>query len=92
MKRKTGQGNTNYRNGRAREYRTLNQLREDGFDIVFRSAGSHSKVDCVGINMMERKIRFIQCKPKSMSDQAKKKLEEELFWLNDKFDCSFEVM
>jgi len=82
----------NYRNGRAKEYRILKNLKQDGFDIVFRSAGSHSPIDCIGIKMMEKKIKFFQSKPKSMSEKARKKLENELFWLNDQFECSFEVV
>jgi hypothetical protein len=38
-------GNKQYVSGRAREYRIMEALRKEGFEIVARSAGSHSEVD-----------------------------------------------
>jgi len=84
--------NKNYTKGRAKEYRTMEKLRKAGCEVVLRSAGSHSKVDVIGINLKELKVRFIQCKPEKMSDNAKQKLVDELGELNNEFMCSFEVV
>ena len=81
--------NRNYVKGRNKEYKICNSLRDEGF-IAFRSAGSHSPIDVVGIKPGE--IVFIQAKPDSMSDNAKKKLEESLAWLNGEFKVSFVVI
>jgi len=84
--------NVNYRRGRNKEYRICNQLKKDGFIISQRSAGSHSPVDVFAIHKKKKKILFVQAKPNSMSCAAKKKLEEELSWLNGKFDVEFKVV
>lgn len=83
--------NKNYKKGRAKEYRIMDKLRKD-FDIVARTAGSHSKVDIFLINKKKKEIIFIQSKPESMSDNKKKELEKELKWLNGKFKVSFKVV
>lgn len=82
----------NYQRGRAKEYRMISKLKKEGYDIAQRSAGSHSPIDVFAINKKEQKIKFIQLKPKSMSDNMKTKLEKEHDWLNDEYVCSFEVM
>lgn len=83
--------NKNYVSGRAKEYRIRNKFIKEGYDVVARTAGSHSKIDVFAINRKEKKIVLIQSKPKSMSNNKKKKLEEELKWLNDNFHVRFEV-
>jgi Holliday junction resolvase len=80
-----------YKNGRAKEYKTINQLKKEGNDIVFRSAGSHSPIDVIAINKLTKRITFIQCKPKSMSANKKKSLENDHDWLNDEFMAEFKV-
>jgi len=82
---------TNYINGRAREYRIMNKLKEKGW-VVCRTAGSHSPIDLIAINPKDIKIIFIQCKPKSMSNKAKERLEKEHAWLNNEFICNFKVV
>ena len=77
--------NRNYVNGRSREYRILKQLKDIGCDITFRSAGSHSAIDCVGIDVKKKVIYLFQSKPKSMSEKAKAKIQVELSPLNDEF-------
>ena len=84
--------NKNYVKGRAKEYRTMENLRKQGCEIVLRSAGSHSPIDVIGINLKELQVKCIQCKPKSMSKNAKDKLENEFKELNNEFMCSFEVI
>ena len=82
---------TNYTKGRAKEYRILDKLRLEGFEIVFRSAGSHSKIDCIGIHR-DGRIKLIQSKPKSMSDNKKKEIADDLSWLNRDFKVTVEVL
>lgn len=88
--------NKNYRNGRAREYRIMKKLKEDGWDIVFRSAGSHSKIDIVGIKKghdgIYPSIIFIQSKPKKFSKKKKAEIEDDLSWLNDEFMGEFRLL
>lgn len=84
--------NKNYIKGRRKEYKTIDQLRKIGCEVVFRSAGSHSAVDVVGIDLLRRKVFFIQCKPESMSDDKKRGLEESLKLLNGDFTVSFAVI
>lgn len=82
---------TNYQNGANRERRFVNNLKNEGFDIAFRSAGSHSKIDVVAINKENKQIYFIQCKPKRMGKNAKGRLWNELNWLNGQFNVKFKV-
>ena len=85
--------NRNYINGRAREYRMM-KLLKDKFQChhVFRSAGSHSAIDVIGINLIEKRIYLFQCKPKSLSIPAKLRLEDENELLNGKFEVTFQVV
>ena len=78
---------TNYQNGANRERRVLHSLKEQGFDLVFRSAGSHSPIDLFALDIKTKQIWLIQCKPKSMSIKAKQKLELEI----NKFEGNFSV-
>lgn len=82
--------NKNYNNGRAKEYRLINKLKKDGYDITFRSAGSHSPIDVIGINK-NKSIIFIQSKPRKFSKRQKKIIEDRLDWLNNKFEGKFEI-
>jgi Holliday junction resolvase len=68
--------NKNYVNGRRKEYKLVHALKEKGF-IAFRSAGSHSPFDVVGVNMEKRVILFCQLKPESHSKKETKRLLEE---------------
>jgi len=84
--------NKNYRRGRAKEYKICNQLKDEGFIIAQRSAGSHSPVDVFAIHKKKKKIVFVQAKPKSMSLKAKERLAKELDWLNGNFRVEFKVI
>ncbi len=53
--------NHNYIKGRKKEYRKVSELKTLGCPIAFRSAGSHSPIDVVGINPEERTIMLVQC-------------------------------
>lgn len=82
--------NKNYVNGRAREYRVMNTAKKEG-KIAFRSAGSHSIIDVVIIDIEEMKIHLIQCKPKSMSINKRNDIINENIKLNGLFKVDFNV-
>lgn len=84
--------NKNYVKGRRKEYKICKTYRERyKFDIVQRTAGSHSPVDIIAIDKIRKRIHFIQAKPDSMSENEKNKINKELDWLNDEFMVSFHV-
>ena len=78
--------NRKYEKGRRKEWKIVKEEKEKGA-IAFRSAGSHSPVDVVSISPETRRIYLIQCKPDSMPESQKKKIEEE----NKNLNCVFEV-
>ena len=82
---------SNYINGRAKEYRVKKKLEQRGF-VVIRSAGSHSFADLVAINPKKLEIVFIQCKPKNFSENKAKSLRKNFAWIEDTFECRFEVI
>lgn len=83
--------NKNYIKGVRKERAIVNAARKRGL-IAFRSAGSHSPIDCIIINTKLKSVRFIQAKPDSMPEAQKKRLEEEHKELNDFFKCCFQVI
>jgi len=89
---------TNYTKGRRKEYAICEQLRKQGFDIVVRTAGSHSKIDIFAIDSDNKIIKFIQSKRvlsetmKTINNQLKNKIEKEMSYLNGFYVCSFSVM
>ena len=60
--------------------------------IAFRSAGSHSPIDVVTIDQQHRIIELIQCKPDSMSDTQKKRLESKLADVTAVYRVVFKVI
>ena len=82
---------TNYTRGRSKEYRTCNALRKQGFDIVQRTAGSHSPFDIIAIRFSDMKIKLVQCKLGKFSENEKKKLYSENTKLNGKYEVRFKV-
>ena len=84
--------NKNYLKGRRKEYKIVQKLRDEGFDIVQRTAGSHSPIDIIAIAKDIRVIKFIQSKPDSFSELDKQRIWEECGWLNNPFRCEFEVI
>ena len=83
-------GNRNYEKGRRKEYKVIHEAKDKGH-IAFRSAGSHSPIDVVSIDLLERQIRWVQCKPDTMSANARQKLLDENNLLNGGFQARFEV-
>ena len=84
--------NKNYVNGRNKEYKVCKQLKENGFDITQRSAGSHSPIDIFAINRLTRVIKFVQCKPDNFSELNKSRIMEELGYLKDMWRVEFELI
>lgn len=82
--------NKQYIKGVRKERQIVNEARANGL-ISFRSAGSHSPIDVVTIDLMQRKIKFIQCKPDNMSSNKKFLLEQEMKELHGNFEVDFEV-
>ena len=84
--------NKNYLKGRRKEWKTCKELKEDGFIIAQRSAGSHSPIDVFAINKEKKLIKFIQCKPDNYVDDE---IMKEWGWINEEannFKVSFEVL
>jgi len=91
LKRELGEGycmpNKHYVKGRRKEYKIRKDLLEEGFDIVQRSAGSHSPIDVFAINNKTKEIIFVQSKPEGFN----RKEYEQYNWLNNEFKVKFEV-
>ena len=84
-------GNKQYRKGSDYERKVVNENREMGC-IAFRSAGSHSPIDVIVINPVNRTIQLIQCKVgKSYTQKFKESLKEQYSFLNGTFEVTFEV-
>lgn len=83
--------NRNYVKGRKKEYAIVHELREMGFVIAQRTAGSHSPVDVIGVDKEKRIIKFIQAKPDNYPKSKGDKILEDLDWLNGEFTCEFEL-
>jgi Holliday junction resolvase len=84
--------NKEYVKGRNKEYKIRNQLINEGFYIVQRTAGSHSPIDIIAIDKNIRVIKLIQVKPDSLSENQKIKIESEMNWLNNVFRVEFRVL
>ena len=83
--------NKNYLKGVRKERKLVNEARRRGL-IAFRSAGSHSPIDVVIINLKLGSVRFIQAKPDNFSEHDKQRLLEKYMKLNDYFKCVFQVI
>ena len=77
--------NANYVKGRKKEYKICKRLKEQGCDIVQRTAGSHSPIDIIAIDKEHKRILFVQSKPEGYSSKKYKEYE----WLNDMFKVEF---
>lgn len=79
--------NPNYVKGRRKEYKIRKELIDEGFDIVQRSAGSHSPIDVFAINKTTNEILLIQAKPEGFTSKE----YEQYVWLNNEFKVRFEI-
>ena len=68
---------THYQKGRKKEYRICNSLREAGYDIVQRSAGSKSSVDIWAVRRKDHQILLVQSKGKKAKEEKKEVKKEE---------------
>ena len=84
-------GNRNYIKGRNKEYAICKEFKELGFEIAQRTAGSHSPIDVFAIDKKSKKIYFIQSKPENFEESKKKKINEELNYLNGTWEVIFEL-
>lgn len=84
--------NKNYRKGRRKEYRICKKLREQGFDIAQRSAGSHSPVDVWAVNKEKKEILLVQSKPRDISDRKEQELMQENSSFNGKYKVKYIIM
>ena len=82
--------NKNYVNGRRKEYKCVHAFKDSGM-VSFRSAGSHSPIDVVGIDYRNKRIFLVQCKPRSMSDNKKEEIAELNKGLNGTYEVRFLV-
>lgn len=80
-----------YKQGRRKEYSVCDKLKAEGYDIVQRTAGSHSPFDIVALNMNKKLIRFIQVKKGEVSETEMKKLMSKYGWISNEFIVKFEV-
>jgi len=69
----------------------VNEAKAKG-NLAFRSAGSHSPIDVVEIDYNSKVIHLIQCKPESMSNNAKDKLYLENAKLEGTYIVYFDVI
>lgn len=83
--------NKNYIKGRRKEYKVCCDFRKMGFTIVQRTAGSHSPFDVIAIDLNNRKIKLIQCKPDSLSKFQRETIEfnQENLRMNGNFSVEF---
>lgn len=81
--------NRNYEKGRRKEYKVCKELREAGFDIVQRSAGSHSPIDIFAIDKKARVIHLVQCKPDNYSKKKQFEILNEHSDLNEGYEVIF---
>ena len=79
-----------YLKGKRLENKIVKKLKERG-QIAFRSAGSHSPIDVIGIDTKFKIINLIQCKSGKFTEKEKFKLIEENRNLNGTFEVKFFV-
>lgn len=79
--------NKNYRKGYEFERQLVNLARGKGL-IAFRSAGSHSPIDVVIIDKINKQINLVQCKNTKMKQTKLKAAFEE--W-SDNWKVVFQV-
>jgi Holliday junction resolvase len=84
-----------YKKGRSKEYFLVKKYKDYGFDIVQRTAGSHSPVDVIAIDSVGKNIKLIQSKRQFnkkrefIDPKLKKKLESENSYLNGYYFVEF---
>ena len=74
--------NKAYKRGAEKERKIVNKAKEEDGVIALRSAGSHSPIDVIIIDTLNKKISLIQCKHTlklrgDIEPKLKEKLEKE---------------
>ncbi len=78
-----------YKKGRRKEYKIIENLRKEcKYDILQRTAGSHSPIDIIALDADRKQIRLIQAKPTNMPLREKNKLKLKI----SAFDGHYEVI
>ena len=83
--------NKQYVKGRKKEYWIVKNLRRKGYEIVQRTAGSHSPIDVIAINPKTQEILFVQSKY-DMEEKEKLKIEKEMEFLNKLYNVRFKCI
>ena len=83
--------NRNYQKGKLKEHKIVRQLKEQGWTIAQRSAGSHSPIDIFAINRDTKEILFIQSKCGEYAEREIVRLNKEYEWLNGGWNVRFEA-
>lgn len=83
--------NKAYVKGRKKEYKLCNRLKAEGYDIVQRTAGSHSPIDIIAISREKREVLLVQSKPEGYIPKYIKEYAA-FDWLNNTFIVEFKVM
>lgn len=78
---------TNYQKGVKLERKLVNQARKEG-KIAFRSAGSHSPIDVVIIDIESLTIELIQCKKGKLSKKEEQSIIELFAQMTDTFSVT----
>jgi len=81
-----------YLKGRRKEYKIVSRLKKEGFDIVQRTAGSHSPVDIIAIDIQKGIIRLIQSKSDDLNATKAQKIRDANRGLNGIFQVYFSVI
>jgi len=84
--------NKQYTKGRRREHYICDKLKKQGYDIVQRSAGSHSPFDIIAINKESKEIKLIQVKPESIQQSNVNKIMNDNALLNGVYSVKFLVL
>ena len=81
---------TNYQRGANKERRIVNYFREKG-KIALRSAGSHSIIDIVVIDIQTHHIHLIQSKLNKISTKDREEIEGKAKEINGLYEVTFEL-
>ena len=84
--------NKNYCRGRRKEYGACEKLKKEGFEIVQRTAGSHSPIDILAIDTKNKIIKLVQVKAGPLSPGKQKEILKENRTLSGEFEVSFEIV
>ena len=81
---------TMYERGRHHEYRVINRMKKEKcWNILQRTAGSHSPFDVIAINLEDKIIKLIQVKPANMTESKKQAILEVNRGFTGLFHCEF---